>query len=876
MGFFSKHKEENNGFIINTDDEAIKISGDKNLAPHAMTPSEVSTLWVLGDDEPLNTNTGALDALKKRMNVTNDDTNATDEKAVATPVTEKKESEQKPTIIPTAPVENETTPSLVEKVKRYTIDEHGHDVSENREPLYQLESVAEILKSDSEDALKELSKKYGIQIDDSSKSKPKKAVEEPTPTPTKAEKLKKTDTQVFPTPAFEQMVSDAEKREAKELYESLFPSDKEPKMLDISVPDISDIDTHEVGISTDTTAATGTIRFTPVTNSKGNTDHITISSVTKQIDLEGHIPEDISSHSGAELEESEFDNFEPSAEYKDTASGKKLLRKAAQKKRKYFLSSFVSALMLIALSFFRLPFIYNSMLSNPKSTTFACTALLGVSMLANTDMFLNFKNLFKKSCSFDILASLCTASTIGFGIAAAVTDSDGAYYIILLCAFILLVRSLCKFRYASAQYTSLRAITNDKIKNAVTLISDPATTFAMAKDSIEGDVLIAAHKKSAFIEDFMKHFEFYKTLSGKVSTLFFVTLALEITGGIIAYFYFGNIFESFYTAAAVTCIAAMPSVFFIDSLPFSSAAKKLSTKGAMLAGIHGAQRIENANAAVIKTDDLFPEGTVVMHNMKVLSNNSIDKTILRAAALTAAVGSPLESIFKQIAGTNETYSIPDADTIKYEKNLGISGWVDNEPLFIGNRSLMRAHGINIPSLEVDKKILRKGFFPVYVATSDTACALIVIQYNVDPVVAKEIHKISDLGVLLLIENCDPNVTEEMICDYFGLYEGSVKVMSNVGVHMYKNAVPDVISCSAAASYKGSGLNFVRLINCASSVKSANRLLTIIYATFAIIGILYFVYAAFSGVMSIPSPTTVLIYAFSTFVLSIIGFLIRKP
>ena len=42
MGFFSKRKDENNGFIINTDDEPIKISGDKNMAPHAMTPEEVS------------------------------------------------------------------------------------------------------------------------------------------------------------------------------------------------------------------------------------------------------------------------------------------------------------------------------------------------------------------------------------------------------------------------------------------------------------------------------------------------------------------------------------------------------------------------------------------------------------------------------------------------------------------------------------------------------------------------------------------------------------------------------------------------------------------------------------------------------------------
>ena len=78
MGFFSKNKNETNGFIISTDDEPVKISGEKNLAPHAMTPDEVSNLWVFGDDEPLNAQTGALDALKKRMNISTDNTAVTE------------------------------------------------------------------------------------------------------------------------------------------------------------------------------------------------------------------------------------------------------------------------------------------------------------------------------------------------------------------------------------------------------------------------------------------------------------------------------------------------------------------------------------------------------------------------------------------------------------------------------------------------------------------------------------------------------------------------------------------------------------------------------------------------------------------------------
>lgn len=884
MGFFSKNKHENTGFIINTDDDNIKISGDKHLAPHAMTPEEVSDLWVFGDDEPAVTQPSALDSLKKRMQATPTEAPKTEKVDLDTRKPESSDSEAvtestTDTVIKTPPTTSQPPESkpLIEKVKRYTIDEHGHDVSENQEPLYELQSVADILKNDGEDAIKSLSEKYGLDIyfDNLGKDDTKKAPVEPEIAKPESP-IKTPGSTVTPTPAFEQMVSDAETREAHELYKSLFPSETDFETPDIRVPDISDIDTHEVGITSEGAPSnTATIRFTPIKDNKGNTDHITISSMTSHIDLGDNAPQDISSHSTPQLEQADFEEFTPSCEFCDSASGKKILRQLAKRKRSYFLGTFTSALAVIALLVFLIPSVYDFIISSPKPAMFTCTAFLFVAIAANIDMFADFKNLLNKRCNFDTLASLCSVLTISLGISAAQTQSN-AYYIILLCAITLFARMLFKFKSISAQHSNLRQITNDKPKTALTFIGDSATTFAMAKNAIDGDVLVAAPKKTDFAKDFMKHFEFHKTLSGKVSIIFYVTLGVSLLCGLMAYFYYDSIFYALYSAAIISCLAALPSVFFIDSLPFSAASKKINSKGSMIAGLYGAEKIENANAAVVRINDLFPNGAVTMHNMKVLSDNNIDEILLRAASLTAAVKSPLEAIFKTIAGTNTSYTIPDSDTVKYEKNLGISGWVDNEPLFIGNRSLMMAHGIEIPSLEIDKKILRKGYFPVYVATANTACALIVIQYNVDPAVAKEIHKITDLGVTLLVENCDPNATEEMICDYFGLYEESVKIMSNAGVHVYKTAVPDVTSCSTPATFRGSGLNFIRIINHASGMRRCNSLLTIMYALFAILGALVFVYAAFSGLMDMPEQTTVLLYALGTTLLSIIGFLIRKP
>lgn len=875
MGFFSKNKNEDIGFTINTDDN-IKISGDKNLAPHAMTPQEVSELWVLSDNEQTVTSPSALDSLKKRMNTSaqhSDDSSNTDTstqvKVDKAPLKETQNCE-----VEISEKDNKNTPkSLLEKLQPYTVDEHGKDLSKTTEPLYHLESVAEIIKSESENSIKQLSKKYEIFVDDLGKTKPKN------------DKMPKTNALVQnskketePTTTFKQMVTDAEKREEEQLYQSLLKEKETHKdnELDIDIPDISDIDNREFGVNNEKSPAdTATIRFTPIKDIKGNTDHITISSVTRHIDLEDTVTDISSSSTLTELEESEFEKFEPKNEVTDLMSGRKILRDLALKKRSAFLGIFGSVVSVFSLLVFLIPPVFDFIISNPKSAMFVCGAFLLISVLSNINMFISFAKLFKKQGNADVLAAVSSILALSLSVCAALTNSN-AYYMILLCSILLLSRSVSHFKSVSAMHSNLKQILNESPKKAVTLINDSATTFAMSKNTIEGDVLICAHKKTNFIEDFIKHSTFSQTISSKLTLIFVLSLALSFLSGIIALFYYDNIYDMFYCACSISMLTAIPTLFFIDSFPLSSAAKKLNSNGAMIAGLHGAETIENTNAAVISINDIFPEGTISMYSMKVLSDNNIDQTILKAASLTAALGSPLEAIFKQIAGTNSSYSMPDSDTVKYEKRLGISGWVDNELLFIGNRSLMEAHGIPMPSVEIDKKILRKGYFPVYVSTENTACALIVIQYDVRRDIAKELRKITEMGVTLLVDNCDPNVNEEMLCDYFGLYEDSIKIMTNAGVYMYKNATPFSEKCSAPAAFRGSGINFIKIMNCASNIKKSNLILTVLYTLFAVFGIVYFLYASFSGTTSIPQQTTILIYQLATTLLSIIGFLIRKP
>lgn len=880
MRFFSKKKNEELFYLLDEDDNEYTFGQDSSLRPeHALTPDEVLN-FASNSEEGEIASTGALDSLKKRMleNTANTESEPKPAEEKSTPAEEeefdlsafsesfnkvKREKQSNPPVAEKAPEPKEPTeseePSLLEKCRPFILDgEEGESAMESA-PTYRLESVAEILNSESKRALDKLSQKYEISFDDLGKYSVEAEPEAPKPD----EEPK------------------SNKAPENEAFEDLISSLSKVGQVQTNVSVISDIDPSAPQKEPETPDIhnTATIKFTPVAD-VNNTSRISVSSRTRPIDLTGELtglPE-----AGAEepenevqLEQSEFEEYIPKEEFSDEKDAKRILRQLSVKKRSAFLRTVFSGLGLILLCVAKLPFMSEILLAHTMVVNIICTAVLGIITVINADMFKSLPKIFSRHSNPDVLSVTASVSVIAYGITA-VFKNEIALDLILLGAVILFVRALSSFWNAGYMLAGFKQISLSSPKRAVKLIGDQAVTFAMAKNAIEGDVLAAAPQRTKHIDSYMKYSTFRIVLSGKLPVITVISLLLSVVVGLACTAYFDGVLYGFYSAAAIQCFAALPVIFMIDNLPLYSSAKRLAKMGAMIAGKTGAERVENANAAVFSADELFPSGTVQLHRLQVLSDNSIDDTIIRAASLTEAMRSPLAPIFKKIAGTGGNTVLPDSDTVKYEDRMGISGWVDDKLLFIGNRTLMEAHGIEVPSVELDRKILRQGLFPVYVASQDKACALITVSYTVREDIAKELRRVSALGVTMLINSSDPNMTEEMICDYFGLYSDSVKVMSAAGCHMYKNAVTPTPSYSAPAAYKSNPLGLAAIISNASKIKKSNLLLTVLYVISAVLGSVLFAYMSFDGSGSLMGGATVLLYSLISAVVSYILYLTQKP
>ncbi len=891
MKFFSKKHKNASKFEIEENDVTIdqEFKIEVKRRPDALTAEEVMGIKRQDPAKPSDAN--ALDDLIKKLgnteeakeNVAEPKSHFADDSETKAQQDNENSIEIAEEITPAiksdaenlvAETKKESEPSLLDKCKPFISDENGQEVKIDSAPLYKLQSVADILKNDSKKAMERLSEKYDISFDDlgydpSILEEPAKQKEDDISTTKTAEQ-----------PVIEQSIVEPPVAEQKaDVFEESIPIKNMQSNVSFVISDIDMPETFRNAPENNAADSnTATITFTPIDSGKGAGSGITVSSQTRPIDLTGELtklPEqNIDTDDEVRLEKNEFEDFVPELEYKSQKDSGKLVRHFSIEKRRAFIASFFSFVITIIFAGVKLPFMSEILLSHTKVSMIICTVLTGIVVLFNIDAFKSLRNLFKRDSTADICLCFATIATLVYAITGIVTENIVSDLLLLL-NIILSIRALSLFYKTSYMLSNLKQITGNK-KSGLHLVSDPALTFSMAKNAIEGEALIATEHKTEFVADFMKHSQYGVFLNGKLPVINIVSLVISIILGVVCGYYFDGVLYGLYAAAAIQCFTALPVVFLIENLPSYSAAKKLNKNGAMIAGKTGAEYIEMANAVVLNSSDLFPSGTVTLHQMKVLSENNLDDTIIRAASLTESLNSPLAPIFKQIAGTSDIEVLPDSDTVKYEDKMGISGWVDNRLLFIGNRTLMEAHGIEVPSIEFDRKILRQGFFPIYVATRDKACALLVVQYNVKSEISHELRKLARLGITMLINSCDPNLTEEMICDYFGLYTDSVKVMSAAGCHMYKNAVAPVKSLSAPAAFKSSPLALPYIINCASKIKRSNLLLTIIYVITLVLGSVIFAYSSLAGSGELVSDTYVMLYGLLSTIISYLIYLTAKP
>ncbi len=568
------------------------------------------------------------------------------------------------------------------------------------------------------------------------------------------------------------------------------------------------------------------------------------------------------------------EDFIPNYEYTGAKNIKGVRKKLLLNRRNRFLMLFAAVIAFIVVGITAIS------VQSEKSTAAVVASFIGaaISLFAGYDCVLALPSLFTKRCMNDVIFFFCelfTFSGMVFATAlklSAITVSGLA----LLLVTNTLARNIFLFKNSLYIYKNFRLATSKGTKHAVSLIDDSPTTFAMAHRAIDGDILVAAAQETDFLKDFIKNSTIDRDLHSLTRIVALASIILNALFSLVIGFYHSD-FTSGVIAFSVLSSLFCPFILFgVNTLPLSSACSKLNKLGGAITGVKSAIKLEECNAVALDCDAIFPKGSVKLHTLNILSENNLEETIAIAAAITQTVKSPLYPIFKAATETNSEVDIPVADSIKYEERLGITGWVGDSRVFIGNRALMLAHEIPVGDAQEDKRLLSEGYFPVYLARDGKACALLAVSYEPQKSVTKQLQRITGMGITLLINNCDQNICEEMLCDYFELFTDSVKIMGGSGVHMYKNATAKKESADSFGFLTGKADALAGIIGCSVKIKKANLLLVAACIISIVVGFVFFAYNHFLAASLFISAFDILLFKLATLILTLIAYLFTKP
>lgn len=844
-----------------------------NVAAPARSPlqsvltSVMNTAGTVKEETPV---TVKEEPKETKPEIKKEETSSNPEKKENSKVMLKPEVIIEPETADSAPVVKTST--LLAKCMPYIYDDDGVNYVEEK-PNYTLESVEDIISSVEKKANERIAKMYGIKPSDADgaktddfkapkrEEKPKVEIKPKTPAQPTVTKIGQ---EVKPT--------------------SVFDTTSFPKVSDTLFDDFSSRRTE----MSDTGPITTTYTQFNNMHSDAEEGHTRVIPDLK-LDGTAEIFEDISSHSAATGTTTELPRFshKPDIDYApdevaenpdiDEFGGAEDIRRVGGELKFNMLACRLrmisSAVLTLFAGIMHIPPVKDFLMRTPLFAEIAGLVVFGLAVIFNLNVFASIKSAFSKQMKIELPLAIALIFMGGYLVFGAFS-SIYVFDVIILPLISLLIYTFCSYLKHNAIWNNFKIVASRTPKKAVALISEPSTTSAMARSIIEGDILAAGSQETDEIGDFLKNSFADRPFQGRITTFTIASLITSLVIAVVIGISHASFSDAFCAAASVLCLAAAPSLFVADMLPFAGLSRRLSPLKAAVCSKFSAERIELLNAVVLTSADIFPDDCIKLYSMRPLSSNNLDETIAFAAAVANEANSPLKNLFLNMLAIGT--KLPEADSVKYEDNLGISGWADDHHIMIGNRSIMEAHGVRVPALEVDRKILHKGFFPVYVACDQRACALLTVKYTIDREVEYELGRLSDKGVTLLVDNCDPNITEEMLCDYYSLFPDLVKILDHHGVGKYKNAVSPAEKVSAHGFYKDSALGFVSLINGCIRLRTASNALGIVHIIVAVLCWLVYTGISVGGTMALIGGGLAALCSLATLVISLVTYFTLKP
>jgi Cu+-exporting ATPase len=331
-------------------------------------------------------------------------------------------------------------------------------------------------------------------------------------------------------------------------------------------------------------------------------------------------------------------------------------------------------------------------------------------------------------------------------------------------------------------------VSGDNPKYFAEIIEDEQAARAFTKGVMHDLPVLCTARKTEFLTDFLKSSYCNDKADQLCRVLAPAAAAAAVAIGLGAFFLpyesgllSNNIYWALTAANATLCALSPLSIMFLVNNPLLRASKSLAKNEAVVLGYNSAEKFSKVNSVLVDAQSLFPAGSVDFRNLKrcqqpnSLSPFAIDDAIITAASLAIKSGSVLTSMFyDMIAGKSEMlYPI---DNCIYEVNMGISGWMGNKRVMLGNRDQMKHHGIKVPDYKKEQQYSKKFGDVAYLAVGGETIAMFFLKIVPNEKIKRSLQALQKQGVAIIVRTRDSLVTSNSLAEAFGLNPESLRVI----------------------------------------------------------------------------------------------------
>lgn len=393
-------------------------------------------------------------------------------------------------------------------------------------------------------------------------------------------------------------------------------------------------------------------------------------------------------------------------------------------------------------------------------------------------------------------------------------------------------------------------------------IEKKQTAFEIGRGLLLDDPSILASQKTSFPRRFIELSQKFYPSDDVNKRLVPISFGASVLVGAVTLLITKDTLSAITAFTGAVCVSVPYFSYLVDVLIISKTSKKLLEKGGVLAGWDAFNECTSANAIAFDSADIFDENGGNVFGIHPFYDIQIDEAILYTASLLIKSGGPLGNLFKRII-VGETSLLPPVDSLTYEDKLGLSAWIFNRRILVGNGDLLRNHNVVIPDVALIERHLCDGRYPLYLAIDGKAAAVFIVSYDVNNENARLLKSIEKKSLSLLVRSDDANITDEMVSSKLSLPQSGVKVLSSVSGDIYKNYCSGVTSAAdALLMHDGKPHSFLSAINAALSLGSVKHILNIFQTCamgigFAIVSALAFV----SGLSSLNCIQLIVVQSF---------------